>query len=264
MVSMADRIPIIVDDREGRSCVLEALQASGGFDITVQRMAVGDYLVDDRLLFERKTLPDLALSIQSGRLFRQALALASAAGGSHLRPALILEGTSADLRDCGMAWAAIQGAVVTVSLFIGLPVLRARSPAETVRTLLYAARHLRQARAIAQGALPRHGRRPKGKAALQRHLLQGLPGIGPGRADRLLEHFGSVRAVVTADQDVRASVTGIGARTAGRIVWAVKDARARYTPGFALERYAASDCPCAGVSPARETSRHLPDPFAQA
>lgn len=73
---MADRIPVIVDDRECRGGVVEALRASGGFDIAVRRLAVGDYLVDNRFLFERKTLPDLALSIQSGRLFRQALRLA--------------------------------------------------------------------------------------------------------------------------------------------------------------------------------------------
>src|SRR3990167_6477839 len=92
---MAGRIPIIVDDRERRGGVVGALRASGNFAVAVRRLAVGDYLVDDRFLIERKTLPDLTLSIQSGRLFRQALRLAQV---SHLRPALILEGTSADLR----------------------------------------------------------------------------------------------------------------------------------------------------------------------
>src|SRR3990172_9234708 len=233
---MAGRIPIIVDDRERRGGVVGALRASENFDVAARRLAVGDYLVDDRFLIERKTLPDLTLSIQSGRLFRQALRLAQV---SHLRPALILEGTSADLRlkhaetglrDGGMGWEAIQGALVTGSLFVGLPVLRTRSPAETARTLLYVAR---QGRAVAQGALPRRGRRPKGKAALQRHLLQGLPGVGPERAARLLAHFGNVRAVLTADQETLASVCGIGARTAKRIAWAVEEPGARYAADVA-------------------------------
>lgn len=225
---MTDRIPVIVDDRECRSGVVQALRASAGFDVAVRRLAVGDYLVDDRFLFERKTLPDLGLSIQSGRLFRQALRLAQV---EHLRPVMVLEGTSAGLRDCGMRWEAIQGALVTIALFIGLPVLRTRSPQETARTLLYAAR---QGRAVARSALPRQGRRPKGKAALQRHVLQGLPGVGPERAARLLERFGSVRAVLTADKEALASVSGIGERTAGRIVWAVEDGGARYAPGVAI------------------------------
>lgn len=225
---MADRIPIIVDDRGRCGAVLQALRALESFDVVVRRLAVGDYLVDDCFLFERKTLPDLALSIQSGRLFRQVLRLAQS---ERLRPVLILEGTSSELRDSGMGWEAIQGALVTVSLFMGLPVLRTRSPAETARTLLYAAR---QGRAVARGALPRRGRRPKGKTALQRHLLQGLPGVGPERATRLLERFGNVRAVLSADQEALASVPGIGARTAKRIVWAVEEAGARYAPGVAF------------------------------
>lgn len=64
-VPMADRMAVIVDDRERRSGVVQALHVSGDFDITIQRLAVGDYLVDGRFLFERKTLPDLA--VRSGR-----------------------------------------------------------------------------------------------------------------------------------------------------------------------------------------------------
>jgi ERCC4-type nuclease len=219
---MSDRIPVIVDDRECRSGVVQALHVTGGFDVAVRRLAVGDYLVDNRFLFERKSLPDLVLSIQSGRLFKQALRLARV---GHLRPVLVLEGTSGDLRGCGMGWGSIQGALVTISLFVGLAVLRTRSASETARTLLYTAR---QGRAVARGALPRSGRRPKGKMALQRHLLQGLPGVGPELANRLLNRFGSVRAVLMADEETLASVPGIGAGTAKRIVWAVEEAGARY------------------------------------
>jgi len=31
-------------------------------------------------------------------------------------------------------------------------------------------------------------------------MLQGLPGVGPALANRLLVHFGSVERVITADQ----------------------------------------------------------------
>ncbi|HQU17366.1 MAG TPA: ERCC4 domain-containing protein [Gammaproteobacteria bacterium] len=227
MALVADRIPILVDDRECRSGVVQALHASGGFDVSVQRLPVGDYLVDDRFLFERKSLPDLALSIQSGRLFKQVLRLARV---EQLRPVMVLEGTSGDLRDCGMGWESIQGALVTISMFVGLPVLRTRSASETARTLLYTAR---QGRTVVRGAVPRGGHRPKGKTALQRHLLQGLPGVGPGRANRLLDRFGSVRAVLTADEAALASVPGVGLGTARKIVWSVEETTAPYISGAA-------------------------------
>ena len=49
------------------------------------------------------------------------------------------------------------------------------------------------------------------------YLLQGLPGVGPALANRLLVHFGSVERVITADQGVLAEVRGIGPTKAQRI-----------------------------------------------
>lgn len=106
------------------------------FDIEIRRLAVGDYRLDDALLFERKTLGDLAMSIKDGRLFDQALRLANA----DLPAALILEGSGRDLASSGMRTESIQGALITVSLFIGLPLLRTRNAEQTAHTLLYAAR----------------------------------------------------------------------------------------------------------------------------
>lgn len=218
---MTPLIPLILDDRERSSPLPALLAQTGVFDIEVRRLAVGDYLVDGRLLFERKTLPDLVLSIKDGRLFNQALRLAA----SPLRAALVIEGTARDLAGSGMRWEAVQGALVTVALFIGLPLLRSRTPVETARTLEFAAL---QGRTVASGALARRGRRPRGKAAVQRYVLQGLPGIGPEKAARLIGRFGSVQAVIAADAAALEAVPGIGARTAKRVRWAVEEARADY------------------------------------
>ncbi len=228
-------IPLVIDDREVRSQVPAALAAEAAFDIEIRRLPLGDYLLDGVLLFERKTLQDLVESIKQGRLFDQALRLAE----SKLSAALILEGTSADLADSRMRWEAIQGALITVALFVGLPILRSRNAEETARTMLYAAR---QHRAVATGDLPRRGRRPKGKAALQSYLLQGLPGVGPQRARRLLRRFGNVENVVTADAEALVEVDGIGLEIARKIRWAVKEPaffvsnRSRSLPHRALRR----------------------------
>ena len=124
-----------------------------------------------------------------------------------------------------MRWEAFQGALVTVSVFIGLPILRARSPAESATTLVSIAR---QGRSVAAGALPRRGRRPKNRRALQLHLLQGLPGVGAKRATELLNRFDTVVNVLGADADELAEVAGIGSQTARRIKWAVEESSAGY------------------------------------
>jgi ERCC4-type nuclease len=213
---------ITADDREYRSRLFAELETRPEIDLCIERLAVGDYRLDNRFLIERKTLLDLASSIKSGRLFAQALRLAEV---DNLRPALLLEGTTRDLRGCAMQREAFQGALVTVAVFIGLPILRTRSVAESADTLLSIAR---QGRSVAAGALPRRGRRPKNKRALQLHLLQGLPGVGPKRAACLLDRFGNVADMVGADVQELAEVAGIGSQTARRIKWAVEEPRRLY------------------------------------
>ncbi|HKA45689.1 MAG TPA: ERCC4 domain-containing protein [Burkholderiales bacterium] len=205
-----------IDHRESSGAVAGLLKQSPDFHVTVTHLKLGDYLVDGRFLFERKTLPDLVISIVSGRLFTQALRLVAIS----LRPAIILEGTVQDLSHCGMSWESIQGALVTVTLFCGIPLLRTRTPAETVSTMRFAAQ---QGTAFAAASLPRPGYRPRGKRARQLFILQGLPGIGPERARQLLARFGSVEATIRASSEDLQSIRGIGKSRAEKLRWAVEE-----------------------------------------
>jgi len=209
-------ISVQADDRETQGPVVSLLRQSPDFHLTITRLKLGDYLVGERILFERKSLMDLAAAINDGRLFHQALRLT----GTTFRPAIVLEGTSRDLERSGMRWERVQGALVTVSLFLGVPLLRTRAPEETVRTMLFAAR---QAHTYAAGALPRHGWRPRGKYARQLYILQGFPNIGPERARRLLARFGSVEAIVNARPEALRAVTGVGKQVAENLRWAVEE-----------------------------------------
>lgn len=228
---MADpSIHVVADDREEGSGVIEALASMDDTTVTVDRRSLGDYRVDDGLCVERKTLPDLAVSIADGRLFRQASRLASAS----TRAAVVLEGTARDLADSEMRREALQGALLTLTLRLDLPLLRAKAPAETARLLCYAAR---QRGRTQTGAVTRAsgGSRPSGKRKTQLYVLQGLPGVGPTRAQRLLEQFGSVEAVMTASVESLEEVEGIGPKTAQSIRWVVQEASVRYVPSLARD-----------------------------
>lgn len=218
---------VVVDDREVGSGAVAALRAMETVDLTVTRLPLGDYMWDDLVLFERKTLKDLIVSLKDGRLLRQACRLAAAP----MRSVLILEGTARDLVGSGMRREAIQGALITITVILGLPLLRARDAEESARLMVYTARQLRARGDVShQEALPRPlpVRRPRGKRKAQLHILQGFPGIGPKRARRLLEQFGSIEAVLTADAQALASVSGIGKTTAETIRWAVGEQVQRY------------------------------------
>ena len=219
----ATPIRVVVDDREVGCGTIEALKRFDDVEVVVRRLTLGDYEVDGRILFERKTLIDLVASIKEGRLFDQATRLAY----SPTRGVVILEGTGRDLAHCGMRREPIQGALITLSLILGLPVLRSQGPEETARLIRYAAR---QVRSITSGALPRKIKRPKGKLKAQLQLLQGLPGVGPDRAKRLLEAFGCIEGVLTAAAEELATVPGIGEKTAEAIRDMVAEEAAEYGP----------------------------------
>jgi DNA excision repair protein ERCC-4 len=201
---------IVADDRERGSGVIQALEQTDGVSVSVRRLEEGDFLVERQFVVERKTVRDFAGSLIDGRLFKQAGRLSQ----SGRRRLLVLEGSPDDLRACHVSRESLQGALITLCAFFGIPVVRAFDAAETARIVVYLAR---QARRVAIGGLSRPGYRPKGIRARQLFILQGLPGIGPERAARLLERFGTIQGVMNASVDELAEVDGIGEKTARRI-----------------------------------------------
>ena len=213
-----EAVRVIADDREKAGGVIEALRKLDGVEVQVRRLAVGDFEVEGRFAVERKTLADFVHSVFDARLFRQTTALAKTGRGA----VLILEGGAKEFSGLAMSRQSLQGALITVSVFFGIPVLRARDPAETAALIAYLAR---QSRRVARGGFSRTGYRPKGKHARQLFVLQGLPGVGPERAAQLLDRFGSVEAVAQATLDQLATVEGIGGITAARIRWILEPDR---------------------------------------
>jgi len=209
-------ITIIADDREPKNEVIKSLMAMENVSVHIKRLAIGDYQADNRLIFERKTLNDFAISIIDGRLFNQMIRLTRESS----KGILILEGTGKDLAQVGVRREAMQGALITISLLLGIPVLRSKDSPETAKLIVYAAR---QIKSLAKGGFQRHSYPLKDKRKRGLFILQGLPGVGRERAIRLLNAFGSVEAVVTASSNELQSVEGIGKNIAGRIIWAVRE-----------------------------------------
>ncbi len=209
-------INIIADDREHKSEVIKSLMGIENVEVCIRRLSMGDYQIDNRLIVERKTLKDFAVSIIDGRLFKQTICLAN----YNSKAVLILEGTAIDTVDLGMTREAMQGALITVSLILGIPVLRSKDPSETARLIVYIGR---QIESMAGGGMQRHGYRPKTKRKRQLFILQGLPGVGSERAERLLAMFGSVEAAISASSSELQAVDGIGKSIAEKIKWAVSE-----------------------------------------
>ncbi len=202
---------IAVDDRERASRVPEALRRKTGATVTVRRLQLGDYVVDNSLIVERKTLSDFTLSVRDGRLFDQVSRLTRQ---RDLRTCLILEGTPRQYPRLAISRPAFQGALVTVTLVFGLPVLRSAGPDETADLILYAAHQLQRR----ETRPPR--RRYRGVGALRRTqllLLQSIPEVGPLKAQLLLDAYSSPADVAGATLEQIAAIDGIGLKTAEKV-----------------------------------------------
>lgn len=219
---MGEAIRIWVDDRESRSSsIARRLSEAEGVSVVVKRLRTGDYLIEGKALVERKRVRDFLESLKEGRLFAQASRLAV----QPLRSFMILEGPAQEWRAAGVTRAGIQGAMSMLSVAFGIPVLRSQSEEETWKLMIMIVHQL-QAQARPPGRKP--GRRLCGKRAWQVHILTGIPKVGPTRAQRMLEQFGSIEAIVTATPEALATVDGIGRRTAQHIHWAVHESPESY------------------------------------
>jgi len=221
---------LVVDHSESRAELLEALRRCGRFDIKLARLATGDYLIDNAALIERKSVGDLAASLIDGRLFPQVARLAHC----RYRSLLLIEGPpptfSPDLHPHSL-----EGALVSIAAMWRLPVLHSIDAEQSARMLRFLADQLRGPH---EAVLRRLDRKPKRLASRRLFLLQGLPGVGPALAGRLLGHFGSIERVLTADASALVEVRGVGSRKAARIRELVADVT-----------YALADPPCRRAPP---------------
>ena len=65
MTAVNDRVRIVADDRENAGGVIGALQRHEDVALTVRRLRVGDFLVGECCIVERKTLGDFARSVST-------------------------------------------------------------------------------------------------------------------------------------------------------------------------------------------------------
>ena len=189
---------VLYDHRETKSGIPQALE-DRGVAIEARSLVVGDYVLSDRLVVERKTGADLAASIKDRRLFEQAGRLTEA----YAAAVLIVEGEPIHISET--SWLGALGRVVLA----GMSVLGTTDPDDTADWLLRLHRLESKGPSEPRG-VPRVRRPTEDLGATAEDVLGCLPGISVVGARRLLAHFGSLAAVFAADADELREVRGIG------------------------------------------------------
>lgn len=208
------RPTISIDSRESRTSFAELLRQAPEFCTDVRRLPAGDYLVADSVIVERKTLTDFAGCVVDGRLFQQASRLTRLPW----HPVVMVEGVPS-LSGPRLHRHALKGAMLSLAITWRIPVMFSQSPEESRLLFRWIAQ---QAEAPAVPDLPRAGYKPRRLNFRKVYVLQGLPGVGPTLARRLLGRFGSIRNIMLADIEELAEVPGIGPRKAAAIDHALR------------------------------------------
>ena len=201
------RAVIVVDHREPNDIVarLEEL----GMPVQVKQIYPGDYIVGE-VAVERKTVSDFFSSLIRKRLFEQVQRLREA----YPVPMVLVEGELAaisEYKNPRVFW----GAFLAFTLQERVPLIFTPDAEQTCQVLVTL--HKRAGAGASEYGL-RHKPKILSLEERQRFLVQGLPNVGETLSRNLLERFGSVRAVFSADERSLADVPKIGNKKSADIV----------------------------------------------
>lgn len=200
--SRKSTVKIIIDHRESRSPVMRFLSQK---DLIVepQQLDIGDYIISSRIGVERKTVDDFLNSLIDGKLFVQMKNLRA----TYSRPLLLIEGEGL-LTKRNMSHNAIFGSIASIIVDFGIPIITTSTAQETADFLsIMAHREQKEGdRAIAI----RGEKTASTLSEQQQFLVEGLPNVSAVLAQRLLQHFGSIRSLANASEEDLCKVPGIG------------------------------------------------------
>jgi Fanconi anemia group M protein len=207
--AQSDKIRITVDHREYRSTVVQSLLKKGAV-VHAEQLSVGDYIVSSRIGIERKQVDDFLNSLLKGTLFVQLKKLRDA----YARPFLIIEGTGLFTKR-NINHHAIYGTFVSIIVDFGISIITTENQEDTADLLFITSK--REKKTKNKEVILRGGKSRLSTNETIQFILEGFPFVSSVIAQRLLHHFGSIRALVNASEEELQEVQGIGKKIAKSI-----------------------------------------------
>ncbi len=202
-------IRVIVDYRE-KSEVPKILDRLGA-ELVYQKLPCADYVVSDKVGFEYKSIEDFLMSEvgeEKMKLNRQIHDLVE----GYAKPALLIGGTLADLLTRRNIHENSVTAFLQAILWQGCAIRFLNTP-EVAANYIYATAKKEQVGGKRDFCY--HGGKTKRTPAeTSEYIISSIPDIGGTLAKALLNHCGSVEAVITAPIETLVEVKGIETPTA--------------------------------------------------
>lgn len=183
-----DQAEIIADYREKNSLVISKLKKLDAI-VELKELKVGDYIANSTVV-ERKTIPDFLSSMKNKRLTKQLEELQQ-----YKNRLLIIEGfKEKDIyRESSINENAIRGFLLSICLKHNVPIIFTKDEEDTSKFLIILAK-----KKETPASLNATKKALNQKEQMQ-FILESFPGIGPKKSKLLLEKFGSLQNIFTAD-----------------------------------------------------------------
>jgi Fanconi anemia group M protein len=202
---------ILVDYREKNSLVASHL-IKQGFKIEFKELKIGDYIVKD-IIIERKTVQDFLNSMINHRLINQIEELKQ-----YENKLLIIEGISEqyiyseDKEKAGINPNAIRGFLLSILLKHKIPILFSKNSEDTAKFINVLSK--RKEKEINLNAK----KKTLNKKEQLQFIIESFPGVGPKKAKKLLDKFGSIQNIILSSTEDLKDILGIQAEIIKEII----------------------------------------------
>jgi Fanconi anemia group M protein len=199
-------VTIYVDDREPGEMV-DMLRSVRNLTVEVATLETGDYVVEGKLIIERKTIADFVTSVSGKRLFLQAERI----GELGVRGVLLIEGNI--YQQTNMTLESITGALSWLTIQ-GISIIHTVSMKHSAHLIAKLTRHAVEGLGY---EIPYRTLGPKDPSGAAAFVIEGIPDISTALSKQLLKSFGSVARLCQAEMPDLLAVPGIGPSKAKKI-----------------------------------------------
>jgi len=193
-------VEIFVDEKESRGAVVDMLKGLGAI-VKVKTLPVGDFIISERAVIERKSMGDFENSIIDGRLFKQAENMID----NFEKCVVIIEGEGFEER---VNRNALLGAISALILDYGIQVFFTRDLEGTAEMVFALAKREQLGKKI--DVRLKGNKKAYSLAQQQQMIVECLPMVGPKLAKALLKKFKTVENIVKASEQELREVEKIG------------------------------------------------------
>ena len=198
---------VIVDSREFKSKVVKELFRNN-IEVQSMNLMIGDYLIGEKIIVERKSVKDFVDSLIDKRIFRQLQKMKE----HYKTPVLIIEGVE-DLYSVRKVHAnAIRGLLASIAVDYQIPIISSRDETDTCQLIISLCKRTK--------VLPKPFiKKVKSVVSeeVQENMISMIPGVGIVGARELLKSFKTIKKISNASADELSSAKRIGGKVGKKI-----------------------------------------------